>query len=299
MEKWSYVKIQDHYIAPVSGPLKTADLEGVWVRTDVPQRGIARVTVEVVEGSLQARLLEVDGPSLLDWGLIPVDTLYAAAPDGRVVAGFRGIAEQPSRVIDLHANLSKGLLIIASLAASRSGEGQVGEFAREFYRRVQGAQFLPAPGYRSERSPHAAAGPPSASSFLGVWRNTNPRTRGLSEVSFASRGANLLLRVVGVGEDGPLDWEDTQVELFVSYDDATEPTKIKAAYDFGFMDVLLHAWIKQGVLVMVIFNRFKDGSGRSNYVDREFYYLDGLTSRANADLPGTPDRLPQTGGITR
>ena len=51
-----------------------------------------------------------------------------------------------------------------------------------------------------------------------------------------------------------------------------EPTKMRASYDFGFMDVVLHAWVKQGVLVIAIFNRFRDASGRSNYFDREFFY---------------------------
>ena len=68
------------------------------------------------------------------------------------------------------------------------------------------------------------------------------------------------------------DWGTTAVEVYNEVGAASEPAKIKARYDLGSMDVQLHGWVKQGVLVLALFRRFKDESGGSNYFDREFFY---------------------------
>ncbi|QEH38549.1 hypothetical protein OJF2_71520 [Aquisphaera giovannonii] len=118
----------------------------------------------------------------------------------------------------------------------------------------------------------AAAPRAVPSLFLGRWLNTNPGTAGMAEVTFREEGGSVVLGVLGVGDPAPIDWGPTRVSLLSDGADLAEPTKMQAAYDFGFMDVLLHAWVKQGVLVIAVFNRFRDGSGRSNYFDREFFY---------------------------
>jgi hypothetical protein len=118
--------------------------------------------------------------------------------------------------------------------------------------------------------------------FLGRWRNTNAATAGMAEVSFSMSQGAPVLRVFGAGEGRAIDWGEARVELFADGVSLAEPTKMKASYDFGFMDVLLHAWVKQGVLVIAVFNRFKDDSGRSNYFDREFFY------RADVGLAADP-----------
>ena len=41
------------------------------------------------------------------------------------------------------------------------------------------------------------------------------------------------------------------------------------------MDVQLHGWVKQGILVLALFRRFKDAIGASSYFDREFFYRTG------------------------
>lgn len=68
------------------------------------------------------------------------------------------------------------------------------------------------------------------------------------------------------------DWGTTTVEIYNEIGAVSEPAKIKARYDLASMDVELHGWVKQGVLVLALFRRFKDESGRSDYFDREFFY---------------------------
>jgi hypothetical protein len=55
----------------------------------------------------------------------------------------------------------------------------------------------------------------------------------------------------------------------------SELSKVRALYDLGFMEVALHGWVKQGVLVLAVFSRFRDESGRSDHFDREFFYRAG------------------------
>ena len=45
-----------------------------------------------------------------------------------------------------------------------------------------------------------------------------------------------------------------------------------AVYDFGFMETLLAAYMKGGILVLDTFNAFKDSSGRASYFTREFFH---------------------------
>ncbi len=108
--------------------------------------------------------------------------------------------------------------------------------------------------------------------FLGRWVSTNPRTTALAEATFSTGPDGVLLRVMGVGESGTrIDWGTTPAALFVDDQEQQVATKVRASYDFGFMDVLLHGWVKQGVLVFAVFSRFRDGSGGSNLFDREFF----------------------------
>lgn len=52
------------------------------------------------------------------------------------------------------------------------------------------------------------------------------------------------------------------------------PSHPKSRDDVNSMDreVLLHGWVKQGVLVLALFYGFPTGDSRSSYFDREFFY---------------------------
>jgi hypothetical protein len=45
-----------------------------------------------------------------------------------------------------------------------------------------------------------------------------------------------------------------------------------AVYDFDFMRMFLAANMNKGLLIIASYNTFRDGSGRSNYFSREFFY---------------------------
>ena len=82
------------------------------------------------------------------------------------------------------------------------------------------------------------------------------------------------MRVFGAGETEPIDWGEFEVKVFADHVDSPEGTKFSMVYEFGFMQVRMHGWVKLGVLVIAVFNLFTDDSGRSNYFDREFFYAE-------------------------
>ena len=43
-------------------------------------------------------------------------------------------------------------------------------------------------------------------------------------------------------------------------------------FDHGFMRAETYIRVNKGVLVIVLFNTFTDDSGRSSYINREFFY---------------------------
>ncbi len=47
---------------------------------------------------------------------------------------------------------------------------------------------------------------------------------------------------------------------------------LAADFDFGFMIAETYLRVNKGVLVIVLFVTFRDDSGRSNYLNREFFY---------------------------
>ena len=108
--------------------------------------------------------------------------------------------------------------------------------------------------------------------FWGVWPNTDAEAEGIIRVMFDPNAGALRMRVFGAGEPEPIDWGEVEVNVFADNVDSTEGTKFAAVYDFDFMLVRMHGWVKLGVLVIAVFNKFTDDSGRSNYFDREFFF---------------------------
>lgn len=124
---------------------------------------------------------------------------------------------------------------------------------------------------RSEEQPGTgsaiAPGP-----LLGTWLNTNSATRGIASALLLRKGAEIVVRIVAAGISGPCDWGEAPASLFAADTSSAEAMAFSAFYDFGFMETQLQAHVRQGVLIIAKFDRFKDNSGRSNYFSKEFFY---------------------------
>ena len=131
--------------------------------------------------------------------------------------------------------------------------------------------------------------------LLNHWRNTDAGTNGISEVTISYRDG-LFIRALAAGPDGPVDWGETPAEI---YHDISvtgggrgavppvtdgQPTPhhadlsatdggpcFLAVYDHGFMRVYMQGRFNIGILPIVFFNEFTDGSGRADYLQREVF----------------------------
>lgn len=112
-----------------------------------------------------------------------------------------------------------------------------------------------------------------ASPFVGAWINTNEGQRKrIGAVTMTLRDGALVVHARGGCEPEVCDWGEVVAEVFASDVGAHTAMSFQAVYDFGFLESYLQANVKHGTLVIATCNRFKDGSGRSNYYTREFFY---------------------------
>jgi hypothetical protein len=120
----------------------------------------------------------------------------------------------------------------------------------------------------------AAARTLNADKLTGHWLNTNAGTEGLAEIIIEQDGEQFSVSAVGVGEDGPIEWPRSEAIVLANLEEEAGQRAVALAvtFDFGFMRAETYLRVNKGVLVIVLFNTFLDGSGRSNYVNREFYY---------------------------
>lgn len=122
---------------------------------------------------------------------------------------------------------------------------------------------------------YAAAG--NLDKLLGRWLNTNRETRGIAECTITREGNAIKVSVTGVGDARPIPWPTVTAHSLANLEEeAGQRTgALMATFEFGFMRAETHIRINKGVLVIVLFATFLDDSGRSNYLNREFFYAHG------------------------
>jgi hypothetical protein len=116
-------------------------------------------------------------------------------------------------------------------------------------------------------SPHA-----DLSMLAGTWLNTNERSAGLVKLVMARREHDLTIDLFGAGENGPVEWGAVPATVFFERNDEGVEQPFSARYELGFMTVSVQGFLRQGVLVILSFTRFNDGSPRSNYFSKEFFF---------------------------
>lgn len=117
-----------------------------------------------------------------------------------------------------------------------------------------------------------------ASAVVGTWTAADRASDGVVRLDLAAGDdGGLRVRVWGAGEAAaadaaPRDWGEVAADLYTTSIDGGPAAGFTARYDFGFLDTLLTAYFKGGLLVLDTFNSFRDGSGRAPYFTREFYH---------------------------
>jgi hypothetical protein len=110
------------------------------------------------------------------------------------------------------------------------------------------------------------------SSLVGRWKNTNSATRGVSEIVITEDGKNLRVRTFGACVSGPRDWGESAATTYAYNVAGDIVAGFELTHDFGAQETLVTAIHNRGVLVIHAYHRFKDGSGRSNFISKEFFH---------------------------
>lgn len=114
----------------------------------------------------------------------------------------------------------------------------------------------------------------NAEKLLGRWANTNFETRGIAECEIQREGDLFRIEIFGAGENELITWPVARVKALANLEEEAGQRTIAlaATFDFGFMKSEIYIRVNKGVLVIVLYNTFQDDSGRSNYLNREFFY---------------------------
>jgi len=114
----------------------------------------------------------------------------------------------------------------------------------------------------------------NADKLTGRWLNTDPKTQGVAEITIAQDGNEFTVSVIGGGAGEPIEWPRAKAMVLANLEEEAGQRALAFAadFDFGFMKSETYIRVNKGVLVIVLFNTFNDDSGRSNYLNREFFY---------------------------
>jgi hypothetical protein len=108
--------------------------------------------------------------------------------------------------------------------------------------------------------------------LLGTWINTYRETRSLSQFTLAPSASGYSIETVVATEGGTQTLGKTEVHPFAPNVNSWKADGFTARYDFEFLEMSLAAYCAKGLIVVSQYTRFKDGSGRPDYFNREFFF---------------------------
>ena len=110
------------------------------------------------------------------------------------------------------------------------------------------------------------------SPFVGTWINTKKDTTGFVKLVVSETDGRLVLRAFGSSSPELSDWGEVEAFAFSDGVETHNGRAFSAVYTTGSIEVALQGNLNLGLLVLVSFNRFIDGSRRANYINREFFH---------------------------
>jgi hypothetical protein len=263
-------------VAATASPISVAGLAGKWRSSDPNTRGIDCIELTVRDGTILAHTFGAVQDGLVDWGVAPIMNYFADSVSSAKCAGFQLRYELDFLTSQIQASLKLGVLVVGVHQSFREGDGRPNYFFREFLAVTtpQTQSVLGSPDRRScAHDDRVGDSTAAIERLLGSWSNTNQRSRGIAWLDLDVSGKQAKVRVHGVGAAKPIDWGECTGEIFTcTEEDGIPSAAVLARYDFGFFDCELQIRQNKGILAVTTFNRFHDGSGRSNYVSRELFH---------------------------
>lgn len=107
--------------------------------------------------------------------------------------------------------------------------------------------------------------------LAGRWINSDRGSRGLAGLEIAVQGDGIEIAAHAAAPSGPREVGRARGDVYAPAPEGGAAIAFVARLDFGFLDTLLAAYGKAGILVVDSYNRFRDGSGRPPFTTREFF----------------------------
>lgn len=266
----SYMKLQDRVSPPAEhSPLSVGLLTHTWLHTDPEPHHVREVHIQGTPVALTIECFGTGLPVPLHSAAVRASTLFAASPRSQDAMSFFAEFDLGHMLSRFQGNANLGLLVLAGFHDFKDASARSNFFSREFFYSATGRQaqlFRPELSSPAEGSRHL-----DSAALLGYWRNTNAASQGVAAVQVTDRGEDLGIRAYGVGKSRNLDWGEA---VGRAYAKDCSSMAFSASFSLEGIRCHLQANVKQGVLVIAYFTEFQDGSGRSNYFAREFYYKD-------------------------
>jgi hypothetical protein len=126
---------RDEQLDPGQGPYEVdpSPLLGDWINTNGTTTGIARVAISRDRDSVSISIWPAEMPRADPRYRATADVVYSNGPTATAAMALSASYKDESLDTQLEANLSLGLLVIATCHTFRNGGGRSNYFSREFF----------------------------------------------------------------------------------------------------------------------------------------------------------------------
>jgi hypothetical protein len=107
--------------------------------------------------------------------------------------------------------------------------------------------------------------------LIGGWVNTNPGTRGIVKLTIGAPGTPTTVHLFGACTPTPCDWGTVRGVAYSTDVGSSRAVSFTALYAFPFKDTFVAGHLEGQLLILELFNHFKDNSGRFDYYGREAF----------------------------
>lgn len=107
-------------------------------------------------------------------------------------------------------------------------------------------------------------------SLVGIWTNCDAETRGIVRIELVEKNGSLAVQVFGACHPNPCDWGQVNGVAYAESVVDNDAVAFTALYNPGFAERIVTGHLDGRTLIVEVFTRFTDGSGRSNYYSREY-----------------------------
>jgi hypothetical protein len=134
MQSLKYSRIEDHPALPIQQQVMSVEsFVGTWTNTNSGNRGIAKFIVSEEQGRLYLRIFGYQPSSFIDWGKVPIETAYARDVNSAEPMAFEANCNLGFMDVQIQANFSLGLLVLACFNTFIDQSGRANYFSREFF----------------------------------------------------------------------------------------------------------------------------------------------------------------------